>query len=133
MIKNRNVQTKHKEEDEAEEIEDLDEDEIVKIFKNQGFMKKDKIEQQKVELFIGIECQSSFYLFKKESSFRIVCYKMVHHKFWDRWVMTLIFLSSIKLALDTYLPEKQTSPFVVASFYIDYFLNFSFIIEMITK
>ena len=48
MIKNRNVQTKHKEEDEAEEIEDLDEDEIVKIFKNQGFMKKDKIEQQKV-------------------------------------------------------------------------------------
>lgn len=44
MIKNSKVETKQKEEDEAEEIEDLDEDEIVKIFKNQGFMKKDKIE-----------------------------------------------------------------------------------------
>ena len=34
MIKNRKVLTKVKEEDEAEEIEDLDEEEIVKIFKN---------------------------------------------------------------------------------------------------
>ena len=96
-------------------------------------MKKDLIEEQKVELFIGVECQSSFFLFKQDNPFRIICYKMVHHKFWDRWVMALIFLSSIKLALDTYLPSEETSLFVVASFYIDYFLNFSFIVEMITK
>lgn len=48
-----------------EDLEDLDEDQITFIFKEQGYMQKDKSELENQPLYIGVECQASFYIFDK--------------------------------------------------------------------
>lgn len=53
-------------------------------------------------LFQEIDCNSSFFLFDKGNLFRIICYKMIRHGLWETSVQILIFLSSLKLAIDTY-------------------------------
>jgi hypothetical protein len=54
-----------------EDLEDLDEDQVVKIFKQQGIYKKDKQEEKEQILFEGIECNQSFYVFSKQNWIRI--------------------------------------------------------------
>ena len=48
-----------------EDLEDLDEDQIVKIFKEQNLIKKSKEEVQDLPMWVGITCESSMYLFNK--------------------------------------------------------------------
>lgn len=72
------------------------------IFKEQGMIKKEKSELKEAPLFVGIECQMSFFLFDKTNRLRIICYKMIKHPLWENTVIVLIVLSSLKLAVDTY-------------------------------
>ena len=88
-----------------EDLEDLDEDQIKQIFKEQGLYKKDKHELQQIQLFQGIECHSALYLFDKDNCFRERSYKLIKHKFWETGVQILIALSSLKLAMDSYFLE----------------------------
>jgi len=85
-----------------EDLEDLDEDQIVKIFKAQGIIKKDKEEIKQQPLFVGVDCAQSIFLFSKDSRLRINCYKAYKHAWWETVVMLLIILSSLKLATDTF-------------------------------
>jgi hypothetical protein len=41
---------------EEEDLEDLDEDQVILIFKEQGMIKKGKEEKKEEKLFVGIEC-----------------------------------------------------------------------------
>lgn len=53
---------------------------------------------------------------------------------WDNTVMALICASSVKLAFDTYyMQETERTVVIEVSEIIDYFFNYSFIIEMGTK
>jgi len=54
-------------------------------------------------MFVDIECASSFYLFDKENCLRVGAYRIYKHKYFEKVVQVLIFLSSFKLAFDTYL------------------------------
>ena len=90
-------------------MDDLDEEKKIKIFKIEGFMKETDKEEEKNFLFLDIKCESSLYLFSKQNIIRIFCYRMTNHKFWDRFVMGLIFFSSVKLAVDTYLTDDSES------------------------
>lgn len=116
-----------------EDLEDLDEDQIVKIFKQQGIIKKDKDEVKQQELFVGVECQQSMYLFSKENWLRKACYKIIKHPWWESAVIVLILLSSMKLAFDTYTIETDLFDYQKASIYVDNFFNYAFLIEMVTK
>jgi hypothetical protein len=79
-------------------------------------------------------CENSFYLFPKESKFRLFTYKAINSPIWDNAVMFLIFLSSFKLAFDSYTWQlPATDPIVVYSDVADNFFNYLFIIEMTTK
>jgi hypothetical protein len=69
--------------DSEEDLEDLDEDQIVNIFKNQGIIKKDKAELQQIQMYQGIACQSAIFLFDKETCFRKFTYKMIKHGLWE--------------------------------------------------
>ena len=40
-----------------EDLEDLDEDQIVQIFKDQGMIKKDKTELKQIKLYAGVHCE----------------------------------------------------------------------------
>ena len=125
-----------------EDLEDLDEDQILNIFKEEGILKRDKHETKDVKLFVVvedghhhfIECEQAFYLFSKENPFRILCYKAIKHPIWEPSVQTLIALSSLKLGFDTYFWEAQkTDKVMIISKYVDYLFNGIFICEMLVK
>lgn len=91
---------------ESEELEDMDEEQVISIFKQQGIIKKSKDEQKEQELYTGppfIECKMSLFTFAKENKFRQLSYKLIKHPAWDNTIILLIILSSLKLGSDTYL------------------------------
>lgn len=100
---------------ESEDLEDLDEEQIISIFKQQGIIKKDKEEVKEQQLYTGpppIECNQSLYMFSKENRFRQVSYRLVKHPAWDNSIIVLIILSSLKLAFDTYLYDTPSDDLV---------------------
>jgi hypothetical protein len=121
-------------EEEDEDLEDLDEEQLVKIFQSQGILKKSKKEiEEETVLFAGIGCAMSIYLFSQENRLRIGCYKLWQHKMWENVIMALILLSSAKLATDTF-NERIESQFVMDLLDgIDKFFNYAFICEMTVK
>lgn len=121
-------------EEDEEDLEDLDEEQIIKIFQSQGILKKSKKEiEEETILYDGIECAMSIYMFSKDSAFRTFCYKLWKHKLWENIVMALILLSSAKLASDTF--NKQIESEFALKFLdgVDQFFNYAFILEMSVK
>ena len=49
-------------------IEDLDEEEIMQIFREKGLTKEKQNDDEFEKLFKGIECMNSFYVFSKVST-----------------------------------------------------------------
>jgi len=99
-------------------------------------MKKEPkdLEKEKLKMYIGVECQMSFYIFDKEFEFRKICYRAIKSKLWDNIVMLLIFLSSLKLCFDSYyLNADPELPVMKISGDIDLFFNICFILEMVVK
>jgi hypothetical protein len=95
-------------------------------------IKKEKSEIMQQKLFAGVNCEQAFFLFSKESCFRIGCYKLIKHKYWETIVLVLICLSSLKLAFDTWEREAD-SPVDIWAGYADLFFNYAFILEMSIK
>jgi len=129
---------------ESEELEDLDEEQIIGIFKSQGIIKKGKDDVKQLSLFVGpppIESAMSLYIFSKQNPIRIAAYRLYKQPAWDNTIIVLIILSSLKLASDTYLPrttprkgaEEDVLSFEVISEYLDDFFNIAFIIELCVK
>lgn len=117
-----------------EDLEDLDEDQVIQIFKDQGIIEEDKKDSKKYNNFDGIECVKALYLFDQESEFRVFCLNRIRHKYWETIVQFLIFLSSAKLIVDTYIQDYPNNSVVTKiSVGIDFFFNFMFIFEMIYK
>mmetsp|Transcript_7183 Transcript_7183/g.12108 ORF Transcript_7183/g.12108 Transcript_7183/m.12108 type:complete len:1503 (-) Transcript_7183:75-4583(-) len=116
-----------------EDLEDLDEEQIIKIFKQQGILKKDEDEVKQQQLFIGVECASAFYIFSKDNCLRVACYKITKHPLWDNSVIAMILLSSLKLAMDTFTIESEVVDIPEISKNIDLFFNYAFLFEMLTK
>ena len=85
-------------------------------------------------LFIETDCDAAFYVFKKDNPFRQFIYRLINYKMFDHLVMLLIFLSSVKLAVDTYLFDVDPDGSVaLASYILDMFFNITFIFEMVLK
>ena len=59
----------------------------------------------KKPLFDGIACLDSLFIFPKHNLLRILCYKIVNHKYFENLIFVFIGLSSFKLAIDTYLDD----------------------------
>lgn len=117
-----------------EDLEDLDEEQIETLLKEIKILKKGKEELAKVQMYVGIECQSSFFVFSKDSFLRGLCYKAIKHGLWETIVLTLISLSSVKLFYDTFFLEDNTVNLrSKISKYADDAFNILFIIEMVTK
>ncbi len=78
--------------------------------------KKVNTMKPKKKLFEGIDCPRSFYLFTKENKCRITLYRMTSHSCFETVILILIILSSIKLAVDSYLVElAEDDPITIGS------------------
>jgi len=69
-----------------EDLEDLDEEQIIRIFKDEGMYKKDKHEIAQMSDFVGIHCHQSLYLLEQNNQLRIISYKFIKHPYWERIV-----------------------------------------------
>ena len=81
----------------------------------------------------GIECRESIFLFTQKNFLRKLCIKIVKHEHFEKAIMAFIFLSSVKLAVDTYfvIGGSDTVSSVFAQ--IDLAFNVLFITECVIK
>ena len=80
-------------------------------------------------LYNDIICEASFYIFHKQSHFRLICFKISKsHKF-ENLILFLIVLNTIKMIVDTYI---QSSNYMIMTL-IDEILTFSFLLETFIK
>lgn len=90
---------------------------------------------QKVKVdYDGVECDMSFYIFKKGNILRLYLYRACVHTAFETVILILIILSSIKLVMDTYmfdLPEDNILK--VVSEGLDKFFTVAFAIESVIK
>ncbi|KAL4480370.1 hypothetical protein ABPG74_020886 [Tetrahymena malaccensis] len=86
---------------------------------------------QNQQLFIGIECSHSLYLFSKQNSIRILFYKIVKHPQFENLILFFIVTSSFKLVVDTYVDDSSDAGAALKN--IDLMFNFIFITEALLK
>ena len=70
---------------------------IVEIQSSEGVEETILNIKQQEPLFLNIECEKSYYVFSKSLFLRIGCYKLSNHIFFERGILSVIVLSSIKL------------------------------------
>ncbi len=79
-----------------------------------------------------IECERAFFVLKRNSCFRRFCYRVYVHRYFERAILALIVLSSMKLAADTYILD-MSGPIVRTSRYLDSFFTVTFALELLIK
>ena len=83
-----------------------------------------------------VKAEKSLYLFEKRSAFRRLCFNVQKHKKFDQFIMALIFLSSLKLATDTYMtPDDYPKDHIllIISENVDNFFTWIFFTESLIK
>lgn len=105
---------------------ELDEDEMATL-KTTDIKEKKDYENE-------VKCQYSLFIFPKNNCFRVKLYEMQKHKWFERIIMLLIMLSTVKLIFDTYnLDEPVGTPTRVVSDNLDLFFTISFTLEFLIK
>lgn len=87
---------------EDEDINELDEEQIIFMLKQEGILEKTQEDLDKEKLFIGNKCNHSIYLFTKDNAIRQFIYKCLKSARFEYFIVLIICLSSIKLFLDTF-------------------------------
>lgn len=90
--------------------------------------------EEKKILFEGVGCKRSYYIFSKQNTIRILCYKINKSHWFDNTILALIVLNSIKLIWDTYIINSEsTSTEVKVSDALDDFFTAVFAWEFLLK
>ena len=83
-------------------------------------------------IFDNIPCERALWVFTTENRFRRLCCHIVKHKHFESVILVMILFSSIKLAVDTYIPSDNVRLNEISND-VDYFINGVFIMEAILK
>ena len=94
---------------------------------------KRKIKKRQVNfLYDGIDCKESLWILSKKNFFRKTTYFLVHSNSFENLILFVIFISSIKLAIDSYLdPNNDEEQYI--STCIDIGFNSLFMMESFMK
>lgn len=96
--------------------------------------KKQQVIKKRKADFEGVDCERSFYIFKKSNPFRIYLYRTCTHTAFEGVILTLIILSSIKLVIDTYLFDiEEDNILKIISDDFDKFFTVVFALESVVK
>ena len=117
------------------DLEDMDSVEVRRMLVENGILKateSDNIDAK--EVGNDIEAENSVYLFNRHGCFRRNVHFVEKHRYFERFIMLLIGLSSTKLATESYLVDLPEDHDVVLAFNeLDFIFNYLFIIECILK
>lgn len=93
-----------------------------------------KSSTMKKSFFENISCEKSLFVFSKSSKIRIFCHQLINNKYFDYFVLFIIFVSTVKVAADTYLlDEPSESEIIKSMIYLDIFFTALFVIEFLIK
>ena len=97
----------------------------------------DKIDQMNKQLFIDVDEELSLFLFSKTSRIRIFCKALSDSDVFRKFINFFIWVSSIKLALDTFIDwesDKGNYPLMrEISYILNLVVNVIFLIETLLK
>jgi hypothetical protein len=120
-------------ESEENNDEDIDEKEDSDNYNNKMLTKieKNMKEWQRVnKLFRRNECENSMFIFPQTNKFRIFCMKLIINKWFDRFILVVILLSTARLVADTFVKGFF---FVFAFEIVDAVFNIIFLLEAVFK
>jgi hypothetical protein len=86
-----------------EAVEDMDNKTIRLLLIDSGLLKAKKGEIDEKNVGQEIHAENSVYLFARDSCFRRNVHYIQKHRYFERFIMLLIALSSTKLALESYI------------------------------
>ena len=112
--------------------EDIDENEDSdNNYKMLSSIEKNMKEWQRVnKLFRRNECENSIFIFPQTNKFRIFCMKLIINKWFDRFILIVILLSTARLVADTFVKGFY---FVFAFEIVDAIFNIIFLFEAVFK
>lgn len=88
--------------------------------------------EAQARIYKGVSCKSSLYLFPNDNLVRKFAARVVSHKYFERGVIFLISISSIKLVVETYIPRDN--PDLSKAFSIfDNIITILFVFEAVFK
>ena len=121
---NESMEDEDEEEEHERSEENLDDTVFTSVERNiRDWQKINKI-------FRKTECENSLYIFSQTNSFRIFCMKLITNKWFDRFILVIILLSTARLILDTFL---KGFTFVLIFDIVDAVFNIIFLLEAIFK
>ena len=82
------------------------------------------------KLFKKNECERSMYILPQTNKFRIFCLKLMTNKWFDRFILLMILLSTVRLILDTIISGYVS---VLVFEVVDAFFNLIFFLEALIK
>ena len=82
------------------------------------------------KIFRKTECENSLYIFSQTNKFRIFCMKLITNKWFDRFILLIILLSTARLIVDTFL---RGFTFVLIFDIVDAIFNIIFLLEAVFK
>ena len=80
------------------------------------------------KLFKKNDCENSIYCLSQTNKFRILCMKIINNKWFERFILLMIILSTARLILDSFLHSYN-----LIFDYIDIFFNSVFLLEAFIK
>jgi hypothetical protein len=80
------------------------------------------------KLFKKNDCENSIYCLSQTNKFRILCMQIINNKWFERFIILMIILSTTRLILDSFLHGYN-----LFFDYIDIFFNSVFLLEAIVK
>lgn len=86
-----------------EDLDELDSTSIRQMLQTNKMITESKKVKTDIQIPAEIECENSIYLFNRQGRFRKICYYIQQHRYFDRFIMFLIAVSSLQLAFETYI------------------------------
>ena len=115
-------------EDDEEENEVSENNDEYRVYTN---VEKNMRDWQKInKIFKKTECENSLYIFSQTNKFRIFCMKLITNKWFDRFILIIILLSTARLIVDTFL---KGFTWVLIFDIVDAIFNIIFLLEAIFK
>lgn len=131
MFGNLKDRMKKKREEKMKMMEDMQNDSEESIEESKRLKSEETV--QKI-LFENIECERSYFVFSKSSRLRIFCFNLINQKFFEYVALLIIFLSTLKVVIDTYLMHASaTDDIVIVGGYLDIVFTTLFVLEFILK
>ena len=97
----------------VDDLDELDQKQIEKMLIKSKIIREKPKQSKDWIIHDDIECQNSIYCFSRTGLFRRSIYHVQQHRYFDRFIMFLIAISSLNLAFETYIQDLDKEDTII--------------------